>query len=403
MRKLIPPLVVFFAQRVALFALAFAARVNPFAAHSWIHWDSHIYLFVAAHGYRPPVLCGPEQGEPPGTWCGVTGWFPAYPWLVRLTSATGLSQPFAALLVSAAAQLGCLVLLSRCIDHDQDRDQDYDRDQDHDRGQDRDHDHDPDPNRHLARKRAPAHWPALLLGAFFFGSVYSAAPFPVSLCLFCILLCLHRLLSARYPAAALAGALAAMSYPPAIFLAPVVLLWGALQMGRRQEARTMRGAALVAAGIGAGVAAVFLTFQLEAGSWRSFFQVQAAYHYSGNFLDTLGAQLKPLVNARYRNPRKFATAAQTLVVLAFAVTLATQWWRRRAEPRVSLLLLYLAVFWCAPLALGGRLSLYRSESLLLPVVLLVPGLTRRAQLLVLAAALVLFVPMGILFFRNILI
>lgn len=399
MRKLIPPLVVFFAQRAALFALAFAARVNPFAPHSWIHWDSHIYLFIAAHGYQPPVLCGPERGEPPGTWCGVTGWFPAYPWLVRLTSATGLAQPFAALLVSAAAQLGCLVLLSRCLDHDHDRlDNDY-------RDHAADFDHAPDRDRALGRARnpAPPHWPALLLAAFFFGSVYSAAPFPVSLCLFSILFCLHLLLSARYPAAALAAALAAMTYPPAIFLAPVVLLWGALQIGRQEGARTMRGAVLVAAGVGAGLAAVFLTLQLQAGSWRSFFQIQAAYDYSGNFLDTLGAQLKPLVNARYRNPRTLATAAQTLVVLAFAVTLATQWWRRRAQPRVSLLLLYLAVFWFAPLALGGRLSLYRSESLLLPVVLLVPGLTRRAQLLVLAAALALFVPMGVLFFRNMLV
>jgi hypothetical protein len=52
--------------------------------------------------------------------------------------------------------------------------------------------------------------------------------------------------------------------------------------------------------------------------------------------------------------------------------------------------------------MGGGLSLYRSESLLLPVVLLVPGLTRRAQLLFLAAALALFVPMSLLFFRNLL-
>ena len=62
-----------------------------------------------------------------------------------------------------------------------------------------------------------------------------------------------------------------------------------------------------------------------------------------------------------------------------------------------------SLLWLAPLTMGGNLSLYRSEALLLPAVFLVPALPRWLQISLLAAAVVLSIPMAALFFRGVLV
>ena len=160
---------------------------------------------------------------------------------------------------------------------------------------------------------------------------------------------------------------------------------------------------LLAAGVLLGLAAVFATLQLQAGSWRAFSQTQANFHYSGNALDTLFSRLKPLVNPRYRGEKGVVTGLQTLLVLGLVSALAANARRLWAEERARIVVYYTAIFWLLPLALGGQLSLYRSESLLLPCVLLVPRMSRPLQLSLAGAAVAIFVPMAVLFFRDVLV
>jgi hypothetical protein len=82
------------------------------------------------------------------------------------------------------------------------------------------------------------------------------------------------------------------------------------------------------------------------------------------------------------------------------VALRVRW---RAGARDALVALYVAVFWLAPLTLGGALSLYRAEALLLPAAALLPGAPRPIRAGFAAAALALSIPMGVLFFRGILV
>jgi len=77
--------------------------------------------------------------------------------------------------------------------------------------------------------------------------------------------------------------------------------------------------------------------------------------------------------------------------------------RSLSSERTSLLLLYVVTFWMAPLIAGGNVSLYRSEALLLPAVILLPTLPRWLQFVLLVAAVLLSVPMAALFFRGILV
>lgn len=351
-----PPLLAFLLQRLVLCAVALASGLNPFASPAWVRWDSGHYLTIAASGYSRLYPCPPESGYPAEALCGNAGWFPGYPLLIRMLG----GSPGAGALLSALFQLLCLMVIWRLLD-----------------------------------ARGPR-WPALLLAAFFPGNVYMAAVFPVSLVSLAVLACLGLCLAGRFGAAAVAAAVAAAAYPTGVLLAPVVAVWALLHRRHR--------ALLVPLGALAGYAAVLALLQKEAGRWDAYYLLQRKYGYRiGLPFDALFARLKPLVNRRYRTGLAAATAAQalfsTLLMLGVAVAAARN---PRAE-RTTLPLLCAGAFWLAPLMLGGNLSLYRAEALLLPAVLLVPALPRAAQLLLAAAAAAISVPMAAQFFSGALV
>jgi len=212
-------------------------------------------------------------------------------------------------------------------------------------------------------------WPALLLAALFPGCIYQQAVFPISLFLVCALLFLRYFRPE-------AGALAAMAYPTGILLVPVALLkrhfWAA-------------------AGVALGFLAVIAVMGVQTGHWNAYFLTQAKYDFHFAPLDTLFSRLKPLVNAKYRDAASFAAGAQTLLVLAMMILSVRSW---RAKPEIAA---YCLVFWAFPLCVGGRLSLYRAESLLVPVVFLLP---ERARLPLLAVAAPIAFGMSVAFFRG---
>jgi hypothetical protein len=73
------------------------------------------------------------------------------------------------------------------------------------------------------------------------------------------------------------------------------------------------------------------------------------------------------------------------------------------DPWKSLLVAMTGAFWIFPLLLGGRIALYRAEALLLPASLLLPELPSKLRTALLVAFVAILVPMGFLFFRNILV
>jgi hypothetical protein len=219
---------------------------------------------------------------------------------------------------------------------------------------------------------------ALVLAALFPGSIYQQAVFPVSLLLVCAVCFLAGIERGRDAPAAVAGALGAMSYPTGLLLAPVAVA---------------RRAIWPALAVIAGAAVVLAVMRHQTGRWDAALLVQSKYSYAYGFgpLDTLFSRLKPLVNARYRTPATFAAGAQTLLVLSTLALSARSW---RARPAVAA---YCLLYWAFPLCLGGKLSLYRAEALLAPMVVLLPP--RAASLLLLAAAPIAFA-MDVAFFRG---
>lgn len=332
MRRLWPPLLALLAARAVSAAAALFAGVNPLGAEAWVRWDSNLYLSIAQRGYFLEH-CGPGSHYQAFQWCGNAGWFPLYAWLLRSVNGALLSLTFEALLL-------WLVW------------------------------------RFLLEERG---LPALLLAAFFPGSIYQQAVFPISLFLVCAVAFLVLCERQRWLPAAGVGALAAMSYPTGFLLAPLALLrrnlWPAL-------------------GVALGFLAVLAVMRVQTGHWNAYFLAQAKYGFHFAPLDTLFSRLKPLVNARYRTEASFAAGAQTLLVLAM---MALGCLRFRARRLVAA---YCVAYWVFPLCVGGHLSLYRSEALLVPLVALLP---ERARLPLLAAAVPVSFAISVAFFLGTLV
>jgi hypothetical protein len=167
-----------------------------------------------------------------------------------------------------------------------------------------------------------------------------------------------------------------MAYPTGALLAPIALF---------------RKAVWPALAVVAGGAVVLATLRAQTGRWDAYLLIQSKYAFAFAPIDMLLSRLKPLVNARYRNAATFATASQTLLVLCMLALSARSW---RARPVVAA---YALLYWVFPLCLGGKLSLYRAEALLAPIVVLLP--TGAVMPLLVAAAPIAFA-VDAAFFRS---
>jgi Gpi18-like mannosyltransferase len=356
-----PPLLALLAARATSAAVALGMGLDPLRAATWVRWDSNHYLGIAQQGYFIEP-CGPGSGLPSTAWCGHTAWFPAYSWLIRAAWKAGADPAAAGAVISLACHAGLLLALWNLF------------------------------LREAPEARRAA---GLALAAWFPGSIYYQAVFPVSLFLSAALIFLWALANEKRLLAALAGMTASASYSTGFLLAPIAVVWGWAQR-RRPSLAFLLPAAGVAAGFSIAIAAIWL----QTGRWNAFALAQTPYAYSFNPIDALFARLKPLVNARYRTPARFATASQTvLVVVLLTSSLAAAWRARPLTPLQSLCAVYCAAYFLLPLTLGGPIALHRAESLLLPLVLLLP-VTRRLGAIAVSSSAALFVALCAAFFAG---
>ena len=360
-----PPFAAFAAARVASAAVALAAGFPPLEAQTWARWDSLLYLRIAARGYEVE-RCRPETGLPAGAWCGTTGWFPAYPWLIALCSRLGGAPVVWGALLALAAHCALLWLLWRHLLDGQPT------------------------RRNLA---------VLALAAFFPGAIYLQAVFPISLCLLLATGCLIACARERFFLAAALGAAAAFSYTTGFLLGVAYGAW--LLLGAQQRERDWHRL-LPLLGIAAGFGAAVAVMAAQTGVPDAFFLVQAGYGYGpSDPLHTLFVRLAPLFSGGGFLEK--AVALQSLLATALAALACVSAFGRRHDPVAFLLGGWAAAFWLFPLLLGGQISLYRAESLLLPSV----ALLREAPLALLVAlaacACALSAPVALGFFRGVLV
>lgn len=231
---------------------------------------------------------------------------------------------------------------------------------------------------------------AMALAAAFPASVYYGAIFPVSTMVAGVVMALVCLERRWWLAAGCCGALATVVYPSGVVVgavAAVPLTATALGPFRSR----VRPAVLVAAPIAAAYLLVLANYERSVGTWKAWFRTQSAYDFEQTFpwvtigrqMGHLGADEVPAV-----------VGVQTVLVAALVVGASVVAFRARNSLSLGEhgAIVVVVLLWVLPLIVGGDLSLYRAESLLLPVVIVLS----RLRPIVLAAFLVVAVPVCVL-------
>jgi hypothetical protein len=343
---------------------AVAAGYSPFSPSTWSRWDSGLYLDIARHGYTL-FRCAPPNGS---QWCGNAGWFPAYPWLLRALTTTGVPLAPTALGLSWFFSAATLVLLRLTF---------------------------------LRERLSLGIWACLAYATFAPGQVFFYAVSPISMLTCFLVIHLWLLSRGRWVAAGVAGAVAALAHPVGVMVVPAAAIW--LLATTRGEPIRERGrrVALVAGLSLVGPAAMTADQAVEVGHANAYLLVQGKYGHGIH--DPFG----PVVNGIYSVARTspFALAAapavQTLfVAFVLACVLVELVLRRRTATRTDWLLANWAIVtWVIP-HMEANVSWSRSEAALA----LLAALARRLPLpllaVFLAVAIWLTVAMTQLFLRG---
>lgn len=323
---------------------------NPLDSATWARWDSGLYEDIARDGYD---LFPCE--EEPTKWCGDSAWFPAYPWLFGGLHQLGLPLRGTAVLVSWLFAAGTIALLWTTF---------------------------------LERRKGSAALAALFYAAFAPGQIYHYTVFPLSMLAFMTVAFLWLLYRERYVVAGMAGAVAALSYPVGVLLAPISAVWLVGQRSVPLGAR-LRRVAITSGPILAGIWILMIDQRLETGHWDAFFLIQEKYevlHGSQNPFVATWDIVRGGVES-FADGIAFVVALQTaLVTIVLALVIIHAFRRRRSLDRAdSLLLIWALATWALPLS--QAFSVQRGQAALLPLAVLVARLpSRLAWSLALAAA-----------------
>jgi len=346
---------------------AWAAGYSPLRSSTWARFDSWWYVFIAEHGYTFS-RCQDIPHRKPNDYCGAAGWFPGYAYSVRVFDALGVGAETAGRLISLLCFFATLTVLWFAF------------------------------LRYLSPRRGLA---GMALVAVFPGAVYYGAVFPISVVTLTALGTLALMQRHRWLLAGLCGGVGAMCYPSGAIVAigaVALLLPDQLTPWRTR----LRRAIAVGGPVCASYGLVLLNYQRAVGHWDAWFKVQAAYGYRATLpMITYGRHAKALVTGSVPRWPSAQTMLVLIVVLVAAIVVWREWKRLQLAERAATLMA--AAWWFVPLTLGGGLSLYRAESLVLPVVLLVVRTQRRTLIAVTAACAVTAFWMAKLFFESVLV
>lgn len=360
---LLPPLAVFLAVRLLFAEAAAAVGFDASRAQSWMRWDSGHYLAIATTGYE--YFSCVRIGGRPGDVCGNAAWFPLYPWMLKPWIALGAAPATAGVWVAGLGALGMLVALWNGF----------------------------------LRSRGLRGWIALAMAAVFPGAVYQHAIFPTSVALLCLVLAGFFIARERWALAGVFGAGVALSYVTG------VLVSGPNAVAAWLRTRALRPAVLAGGLAACGLLFVLLLHQRLLGHWDAFYWVhKKGFSEMAHPVTAFLGIVRPTFDAA-SDPRARTVGAQTLtvaglVLLGLGSAVAT---RRRPSRVRSWAALTVLSFWIFPLLVGRGVSLYRSDALVLPVVLLLIDLPVWVLAPVLVWLVVLAEAMGRLFFTGYLV
>ena len=341
--------------------------VPPSADSSWSRWDSRLYLEIARSGYTL-THCGNIPHRRPTDYCGPSGWFPGYPYLVRALAHGGLDYELAGRLLAVGALIGTLCVLWFGF---------------------------------LRHRPLGQGLSGMALAAVFPGAVYYGALFPVSLVTLATMGTLLLMQQQRWLWAGACGMVAAAAYPSGVLLAAaavVPLLTPSLGSWRR---RTLTALAIGGPIVGA-YGLVLFEYQRTVGHWDAWFKVQKGF---GHQLVVPAITFAKVLKAFATGSLPRWTGAQSLLVVALLILAGLVVYRSWAQLALSerAAVVVSVCWWVTPLSISGGLALYRADALVLPIVIIVVRARPRAVYTVTAAAAVIAYFVARLFFTSLIV
>ena len=338
---LLPPVLVFAASWLQLFLNAHA-HGRAFKPELFIHYDAFLYQSIAQKGYEfyPCVGYHLANDFHGAQFCGNAGWFPLYPWLLRLLHLAVPSWALCSVLVSAAAFLGCLLLLW---------------------------------NEFLKRDAGYRALLLLVFAGFFPGQTWYASGYPISTFLLLVLAAFAFLGRRRFLLGGIAGGLAAITYSTGFLLFFVFGLWLLLIERGKPGWEQLRKQLALPGLVAVGFASFLIMHAVKLHAWNAFFKTQAKYgHGIHNPLVTFFLKTQPLWKGQLAlDYGRFPI--QTVFVAGLVIAVCVTYFRQRRGgiSQLELLtLIYMLTFWFVPLVIGQGVTIYRAESLLMPMTLL---------------------------------
>ena len=345
---------------------------NYFNTANWQRFDSGHYLSIATKGYELFPCDSKNSYSINGKeMCGNTGWFPGYPFLIKSVDILFNDALLIAGLLSKLFYILSLFMVLK-----------------------------------LAQIKEITFRNILfvLLAAFNFGFIYYNAIFPVSAVLFFVLAALYFFIRRKIVFTGLFCFLAAFFYPSGILLSLVFTISVLLRKNERikQKVSSLIIPALLG---GLGIVCVFFIFQLTVNDWTAFFKVQAknvpSLHSPIKNMESFFA-LNSLVGTF--SMRSFIQYQSMLVIVGYIVLSFYFFLKRMFNDELYLwAYIYVTLFLIFQWTIGGNLSMYRAESLLLPFVFLLKELNSKWIAFILIILLSIGIPMTYLFFNNVLV
>lgn len=337
-----PPLLAFALLRLA-FALATGTGLLDLSPETWARYDSGHYRSIATEGYFVESCAARGEVDITPT-CSNAAWYPGYPLVAKAVANLGMSWDTAAIVVAQLATVGVLLLLW---------------------------------NGFLHARLTVRNVALLALAAFFPGTVYFLAAFPLSLLALLLLWQIWLFRQHRWYAGAVVGMLASLVYPMTLVLGPAAALWVYLADQSPIRRQRVARAAAVGALISVGTLVVFVAHQIVLGRWDMSIEQQRWFGASlhNPLLQLWDVLVERDTYMQYMGVEHGLTkilAAQTgLVLLMVATVVALAVWKRagRTVDDVGLTVLVVAM-WLLPLFNTIDTGLYRREAALVPLVVL---------------------------------
>jgi hypothetical protein len=352
---------------VSAVALVVVAIACSLAGHSVVgeattrYSDAGLYINIAEHGST--IFRCTDSPE----WCGNAAWFPAFPGVMRAVSiVTRLSIPAAGALVALAFTVATLVLLWATF---------------------------------LRRRTDVVVALALLYAAFAPGQLFGYMAYPFSILAFLTILYLWLAARGRLVWAGVLAFAIVITYPVGI-CAPIAVAITLLFAGDAPLPERLRRILIAAGPAVLAIGALAAWFDVWTGHWDAPRLVGEKYR------NTLQDPLAPIFHATGvlfgdESTLHKAPAAATLLsaVTVLAVLSAVVLRRRELDLATKLLAVWVACAWLLPLALA-RVNRGRAELVLLPVAALLPFIPKRLLIAITVLAVVLVVPVEVLFLRG---